>query len=222
MKRFSVLWTGAVAALLLAGSVQAAPVPWNYNWEPSTLKVVSDTSPTSFLTLTDEPGRTVNTDHTDTVATAIKVTSDAPVGFPDQFTTHPKSDVGFKLTIKDMMSGLSHAFVFTGTFATQNPLDPSTVSADSANVKFTPTGIQNVTQQIGMNEYNIKFVSYTPPGPPGSGNSSSIAYHVEVRQLDIQKSPEPSTMLLGGFGASFLGLGAWRKRRRQAGLLAQA
>jgi hypothetical protein len=221
MSRFAVLWTGAVAALLLAGSVQAAPVPWNYNWEPSTLKVVSDTSPTSFLTLTDEPGRTVNTDHTDVVATSVAVTSDAPVGFPDKFTSS-KANVTFSLTIKDVMSNLSHSFMFTGTFMTTNPSIPSTVSADSANVQFTPTGTQNMTQQIGNNEYNIKFVSYTPPGPPGSGNKGSIAYHVEVRQLDIQKSPEPSTMLLAGLGASFLGLGAWRKRRRQAVRKAQA
>jgi hypothetical protein len=213
MKRVSVLWTGALATLLLAGSVQAAPVPWNYNWTPSTLTVTSDTSPTSFLTLTNEPGRNVNTDHTDTVATAVAVTSDAPTGFPDEFKTS-KANVTFSLMIKDLTSNLSHTFMFTGTFATQNPSDPSTVSAESANVKFTPTGIQNVTQQIGMNEYNIKWVSYTPPGPPGSGNKGSIAYHVEVRQLDIQKSPEPSTMLLAGLGASFLGLGAWRKRRR--------
>jgi hypothetical protein len=221
MKRLSVLWTGALATLLLAGTVQAAPVPWNYNWTPSTLTITSDTSPTSFLTLTNEPGRTVNTDHTDTVATAIKVTSDAPVGFPDQFTSS-KANISFNLVLKDMMSGLSHSFLFTGTFATQDPLNPSTVSSDSANVKFTPTGIQNMTQQIGMNEYNIKFVSYTPPGPPGSGNSGSIAYHVEVRQLDIQKSPEPATLLLAGLGVSFLGLGAWRKRHRQAALRAQA
>src|SRR5215467_4989231 len=50
------LFTGAVAALLFAGSsVRADFIQWRYNWTPSTLKVVSDTSPTSFVQLTNEP-----------------------------------------------------------------------------------------------------------------------------------------------------------------------
>src|SRR5438067_13181695 len=56
MKRSSIALFGAVAALLLAGSSARADfVQWRYNWTPSTLKVVSDTSPTAFVSLTNEP-----------------------------------------------------------------------------------------------------------------------------------------------------------------------
>ena len=102
----------------------------------------------------------------------------------------------------------------TGSFKTTDLSDPSEVTSESANVKYLATGIQQITKVLGTNEYTVKFVSYTPPGPPDSGNKGSIAYHVTVRNLDIQKAPEPSTMLLAGLGASFLGLGAWRKRRQ--------
>ena len=56
MKRSSVALFGAVAALLFAGpSARADFVQWRYNWTPSTLKVVSDTTPTSFVQLSGEP-----------------------------------------------------------------------------------------------------------------------------------------------------------------------
>jgi PEP-CTERM motif len=218
MKRVFALLTGALATLLMAGPAQAAPIPWSYDWTPSTTQLNSDTSPTSFATLTNEPGRTVNTDKTDITATNITVTSNAPPGFPDMFNNVNADKVTLSLKITDINSGLSNTFAFTGTFATMNVLDPSTISSDSANLKFTPLSPQQyVWQPVGSpNQYTINFVGYTPPGPPGSGNKGSIAYHVNVVQLDIQKVPEPSTMLLAGFGASFLGLGAWRKRRRQA------
>src|SRR5262245_45328840 len=102
MKRFSfALLTGAVAAVLFSGTAQAAPVPWTYNFTPSTLKVISD-APTSFITLTNEPGRIVNTDHTFVTATNISVTSDAPTGFPDEFSTN--GGVTFGLFLKDNVS----------------------------------------------------------------------------------------------------------------------
>jgi len=224
MKRFSLaLFTGAVAAVLFSGTVQAAPVPWKFDWTPvtnpasppgPTATVLSDVA-SSYATITNEPGRVVNTDHTFITATNITVTSDAETGFPDEFTQH--GNVTFILKLTDINSGLPPVtFNFTGTFNTTDPLDPSTVSSESSDLQFTPTGTQDVTQVIGMNEYHIKFKSYTPPGPPGSGNKGSIAYRVTVRNLDIQKAPEPTTMLLAGIGASFMSFSAWRKRRKQA------
>jgi len=224
MKRFSfALFTGAVAAVLFSGTVQAAPVPWKYDWTPVTNPVsppgptatVFSDNPGTFATITNEPGRQVNTDHTFITATNITLTSDAEPGFPDEFTQH--GNVSFVLKLTDINSGLPPVlFTFTGTFNTTDLLDPSTASSESSDLQFTPTGVQNVTQVIGQNEYTIKYKSYTPPGPPGSTTKGSIAYRVTVRNLDIQKAPEPSTMLLAGLGASFMSFSAWRKRRKQA------
>jgi hypothetical protein len=215
MKRFSIaLLTAAVAAVLFSGTAQAAPVPWNFNWEPSSLKITSATSPSTYATLTDEPGRTITNDHTFITATNIAVTSNAPAGFTDEFKG-PGANISFSLKLIDITSKQSDTLIFTGTFATQNPLMKSTVSADSSNLLYTPTGMQSFSQVLGHNEYDVSFYSYTPPGPPGSGNKGSIADKVTVRNVDIQKAPEPSTMLLAGLGASFMSFSAWRKRRKQ-------
>jgi len=226
MKHFSVTWlTGALAALLLSGSaVRADNLPWNYNWTPSTTSITASDSPTGSTTklkLTNEPtnadldplSSVGVTGNSDIVATQLSVTSDAPTGFPDEFKTG--ADVSLKLKITDETSGLSHNFTFTGTFNTQDPSDPSTAADESANVKFTHTGSSLQSFVIGAAEYTVKFVAYTPPGPPGSANQGSIAYNVKVRTLDIQKAPEPASLCLAGIGASFMGLGAWRKRRQK-------
>jgi hypothetical protein len=217
MKRFSLgLLTASVAAVLLGGSAQAAPVPWKYNWTPSVGFVDTDSlgSLDSGITLSNEPGVTVNTDRTNITATNIDVYSNAPDGFPDEFQATP--DVTFTLKITDLNSGFSWDFLFTGHFNTTDAADPSTVSEGSANVDFTPTGTQEYVKQIGDNEYTIKFISYTPPPPEDADNSGAISYRVTVVNLGIQKAPEPSSMLLAGLGASFMGLGAWRKRRQAA------
>src|SRR5437764_585794 len=81
MKRYFVSpWIAVMAALLLAGSVHAAPPPWNYNWTPSVTTVHTDTAPaTSFLTLTDQKvNNQAQTFSTDITATNITVTSNAP------------------------------------------------------------------------------------------------------------------------------------------------
>jgi len=224
MKRFFVSpWIAAATALLLTGTVHAAPPVWNYSWTPSKTTVQTDDSPsTSFLKLTDQIGyNQAQTFSTDIIATNISVVSDAPAGFPDEFIT--KGDITFNLRIYDgpVVDGLFGDFQFQGTFNTQDPLNPSTVAIGDANVKFTSLTLVPITKQIGAHEYTVNFVSFTPPPPQGTKDSlgslvqGAAAYHVTVRDLDIQKAPEPSTMLLAGLGASFMGLGAWRKRRQQ-------
>ncbi len=231
MQRFSVaLFTGAVAALLIGNQARADNVPWKYNWTPSTLTITASDSPTGSITklhLTNEPldadGNPLSNvtvkGNSDIVATALNVESNAPAGFPDEFKTG--ADITLKLKITDGLSGQAAQFLFTGTFATQDPSEPSTASEENSNVKFTGTGVQKYVQVLGsqatgFREYTIKFVSYTPPPPQGAANKGAIAYNVKIRSLDIQKAPEPSTMLLAGLGASFMGLGAWRKRRQTA------
>jgi hypothetical protein len=221
------LLTAIVGALLGGSSVRADNLPWSYNWTPSTLTVVDPANPTTKLHLTNEPldagGNPLShvdvTGNSDIVATQISVSSDAPAGFPDEFKNSP--ELTLKLKITDTTSSQAFTFQFTGNFNTQNPADPSTASMANSNVKFTPTGTQQFTQQIGNSEYTVKFVSYTPPPPMGAANQGSIAYHVSVRSLDITKTPtgqtpEPASLLMAGIGAAGLGLGAWRKRRRAA------
>jgi hypothetical protein len=229
MKRFSVtLLTGVVAALLLCNSsARADNLPWSYNWTPNTLSLPSD-NPGTKLKFTNEPtdagGNPLSavsvSGNSDIVATQISVESNAPSGFPDKFTSTP--NLQMKLKITDGTSGQSASFIFQGSFNTTNPSDPSTASSVNSNVKFNILSPTSFTQVIGAAEYTIKYVSYTPPPPAGSANKGSIAFHVTVTGLQIQKVPEPASMLLAGIGASFMGLGAWRKRRRQAATIETA
>src|SRR5262245_10982047 len=89
MRRSSFVLFGDVAAHLChSPSSRADFIQWRYNLTPSTLKVVSDTSPTSFVQLTNEPiGKPsvqVSGD-SDIQMTNVKVISDAPRAAPDTF-----------------------------------------------------------------------------------------------------------------------------------------
>jgi hypothetical protein len=214
MKRSSVaLFTGAVAALLFAGpSARADFVQWRFNWTPSTLKVISDTSPSTYVTLTNEPlgkpsGEQVSGD-SDIQMTNVKVTSNAPRANPDLFTNSPP--VTFSLHLVDVASGAFTDLVFHIKFL-------GDVSSSSSHLRVDPASLaqsfNNIT--LGNSVYNVGNVQYTPPGPPGSDNSGSISATVTVRPLNIQKAPEPSTMVLSVVGLSFLGLSSWRKRRQK-------
>jgi hypothetical protein len=213
MKRSSVaLFTGAVAALLFAGpSARADFVQWRYNWTPSTLKVVSDTSPTTFVQLTNEPiGKPsvqVSGD-SDIQMTNVKVFSDAARANPDKFDA--SLPVNFLLRITDVASGAFTDLPFQVKFK-------GDVSADSSHLRVDFLGATAYNDvHLGNNIYTVDGLSFTQPGPPGSDNSGSIAASVTVRPLDIQKAPEPSTMVLSTVGLSFLGLASWRKRRQKA------
>ena len=220
MKRSSVtLFTGAVAALLFAGaSARADFVQWRFNWTPSTLKVGSDSHPlTSFITLTNEPlnlpqGRLVSGD-SDIVMTNIKTFSDAPRATPDTFTN--SAPVLFNLRLTDVASGkftdLPFNIKFNGGVSSDATGGSSTVRIDAASLGTTYNDVV-----LGNSIYSVNGVTITPPGVPGSDNSGAISVSVTVRPVDIQKAPEPSTMLLSCVGLSFLGLASWRKRRQRA------
>jgi len=143
MKRSSVaLFTGAVAMLLLAGSSARADfIQWRYNWTPSTLKVVSDTSPTAFVSLTNEPlnlpgGKQVSGD-SDIQMTNVKVSSDAPRGAPDQFTA--SLPVLFNLHLTDVASGAAIDLKFSIKFA-------GDVSALSSHLRVDPASLATTYQ----------------------------------------------------------------------------
>jgi hypothetical protein len=213
MKRSSVALFGAVVALLLAGSSARADfVQWRFDWEPSTLKVISDTSPSTYIQLTDEPIGRPNGEqvsgNSDIQMTNVKVFSNAPRFTPDTFTNSAPAVITLHLV--DVASGASTTLPFSIKFLGE-------VSSSHSQLRVAPgslaTNFPNIT--LGNNVYSVGGVFYTPPGPPGSDNSGSISASVTVRPLNIAKAPEPSTMVLSVVGLSFLGLSSWRKRRQK-------
>src|SRR5437660_915999 len=138
MKRSSVtLFAGAVTALLFAGpDARADFVQWRYNWTPSTLQVVSDTSPTSFVQLTNEPvgkpSGVLASGDSDIQMTNLKVVSDAPRGNPDSFNA--SAPVNFSLRLTDAASGAFTDLLFQVKFK-DKPGATGGVSATSANIR---------------------------------------------------------------------------------------
>ena len=208
MKRSVSVFTGALAALLLAGtSARAADIPWGFNWTPSTSKLASSGSANSYLAISNEPGGN-SAGNSTSVVTNLRVFSDAPPVTLGSPTFTASSPVNFTLQLTDKNSGATHNFLFTVKFG---GYINSAAAAVTANFIGT-TSYTNVL--VGSSFYTVNMPSYTPPGVPGAANAGSISVQVSVNPTQIQKAPEPSTMVLSCVGLSFLGLAGWRKRRQ--------
>jgi len=213
MKRSSSLYAGALVALLFAGAwARADFIEWSFNWSPvggSTL--LSDSSPDSKIQLSNEALGTA-AGPSDTVATNIFVASNAPRGTPDVFSTN--GSFMLKLSLKDTASGMTADLFFKGKF--DGSLSAKSADLDASFVEDPDNGIATEYDLVlGNARYTVTIGPYSPPGPPDQNTLGSIAAHVEVEALDVQKAPEPSTMILGCMGLGSLGLAAWRKRRQK-------
>jgi hypothetical protein len=194
----------SVVSLICTGVAHADPVPWSYQWTPSTLSLTSDGPGLSKLLLSNEPTGTA-AGNSDIVATNLQVLSTADPNHPDTFTHKAYS---LTLTIADNASKATGNLVFTGEFN-------GTASAGSAHIENTFTGSTTMTLALGNNTYIVTIGPYTPPGPPGSTKFGAISATVVVKSGSSSTTPEPSSMVLAGLGLSLVGVVGWRKRRRR-------
>jgi hypothetical protein len=227
---------GALAVFALAGSVARADfVPFSYNFSPinpssppfpgvpsplptlnsDTINSPGATPQASKILLSNEPS-VPEAATSDIVATNIDVVSDAVRNNEDHFfdggsATTSSGGFALRLNIKDLASGAETALDFHGRFV-------GNLSATSANLEVLwdqdYSQAHPIVFTLGNNEYSVFFDNYAPPGPPQAGLNGSITFHVDARPLDVQKAPEPSTMVLSCVGLSLMGLAGWRKRRQ--------
>jgi hypothetical protein len=137
----------------------------------------------------------------DIVLVNLSAFSTASPSQPDVF-----AGAGYRLTLTltEATSNKSGTLTSTGFF-------DGTLSASSSNLSNTFTGATTQTLVLGDNTYEVTIGPFAPPGPPTSGLFGAISAHVRVEN----HAPEPSSLVLGGLGLSFLGLASWRKWRRR-------
>lgn len=200
--KFSTITPGAMLFALLVAGLQPAHadlIPWTYNWSRSPSDVLADAPGTGYIALTDEATHTAVGD-SDIVATNLRTYSTATTANPDLFTDKPYT---LNLFLQDSISGEGAMLVFSG-------LLNGRLTAYSANITSTTTGITSRTVVLGSNRYTVSVEAYTPPSVPGAINVGSISAHVSV----VATLPEPGTLALTGLGLCLLGVARLRVRRR--------
>jgi len=204
MRPSSALTAPVIVWLLVpAAPASAAFIKWDYAWTRNPATIYSDTSKTSYITLTEQPGLVQANGSTDIVATNLKTFSDASPEHQATFTDKPYT---LTLYILDVQSGQSGTLQFSGLL---NGL----VSMASAEITNQFTGSTTGSLMLGTSFYQVQMTAYTPPGPPGEETSGAIGAHARVTVTQILKTPEPSTLLLALFGTPVFGYRAWKRWR---------
>ncbi len=205
MKRLSAFIITVCGLFAVAANSQAG-ILWQYDFSPSSPKVISD-SGKNEITLNNQP--LFSPEGTSKVV-ATNLSIKTPVDGSSDFFTNQNYSV--KMFIKDVASGEFATLIFSGDL--NGPITPG--SAVIANT----FDVANQTQivELGDNIYTVTINEYTSPPPPGGTSPGAIGGIVTITPKGGEEphdTPEPSTMLLAGFGLAGFGLNAWRKRRQR-------
>jgi hypothetical protein len=224
MKRSLSLFAAALALALTATAQSQADFSYTYNWAAAPIAIGAGTG---GVTLTDENAVTT-TLPTDTAASNITVFSAAPSTAPDVIPM-PVGGSNYTLAVAltDSNGTGTGTVTFTGLLLGQ-------LTHDSSNLINSITGATDDTgthagQTFGMTTfdgttYTVSYNGFAAPGPEAQHNVGSLSFHIDFAPATSggNQSPEPSSMVLGCLGLSFLGGVVFRARRRKAGLLKAA
>jgi hypothetical protein len=226
MQRSLSLFAATVAlALAAAPQSQADPFQYSYNWTASPVSISAGTGVVSFTP--NDGGTTTN--ETDTVATNISVFSAAVSGNPDVIST-PVAGSNYMLavTISDGIVGDA-----TGTISFTGLLQ-GRLTHDSSNLSNAITGVTDENgahpgqtlgvTTVGGQRFDVSYDGFAAPGPEAQHNQGAISFYIgfeaeiafEEHAAAAPSAPEPSSMVLGCLGLSFLGGAVYRVRGRKA------
>jgi hypothetical protein len=184
-------------------------VEWDFKWThtiPGSI-LQADDSLNAGVTVSQESGSAIGS--TDYVASNLTTFSSATADNPSVFNANGAYTL--TLTITDKASGDSKTLDFSGKLS-------GTFGAGFSKIRntYSSTEPQQLYFDKSGNTYVVWLDQYTPPGNQTSLNKGSLGGFIQViAGGDVQKVPEPSTLLLGGFGLSLAGL-RWMRKRRQA------
>jgi hypothetical protein len=224
MKRSLSLFAAAFAlALTATAQSQADPSSFTYDWTATPIAISAGTG---GVTLTNEAAVTT-THETDTAASNITVFSAAPSTAPDVIPT-PAGGSNYSLAVMITDSnGTGHGTVsFTGLLLGQLTHDSSNLT--NSIVSATDDTGTHAGQNFGVvtvdgTQYTVSYNGFAAPGPEAQHNVGSISFHITPSvAIGGGTAPEPSSMVLGCLGLTFLGGVVFRARRRKAELLKAA
>jgi len=226
MKRSLSLFATTVAlAFAATPQSQADPFQYSYNWTASPVGV---TAGTGGVTLTDENPVTTTVE-TDTAATNITVFSAASSSSPDVIPTPAGgSNYTLAVTISDGIVGDAPGTIsFSGLLQGQLTHDSSTLTNIITGVtdeNGTRSGQTFGVTTVGDQKYVASYDGFAAPGPEAQHNQGAISFHIGIPPhiVGSPTAPEPSSMMLGCLGLTFLGGVVYRARRRKADLLKAA
>lgn len=220
MKRTLTILTAALAVALLGPALaRAEPMPpepppgpsdlveWEYKWTHTIdgSVILADDALNAGVTVSQEAGSAIGS--TDYVASNLKTFSQATINNPSKLTVNGAYTL--TLTITDKASGDSQSIDFTGKLGGRFGAGFATVTN-----KFDDLEPKKLVFDKSGNTYLIWLDRYVGPGNQTSLNTGSLGGFIQtIAPGDVQKVPEPTGLLLGGFGLSMAGLGWWRKRR---------
>jgi hypothetical protein len=224
MKRSLSLFAAAFALALTATAQSQADFSYTYNWSATPIAIGAGTG---GVTLTDESAVTT-THETDTAASNITVFSAAPSTSPDVIPTPAGgSNYSLAVTIADSNGTQTGTISFTGLLLGQLTHDSSNLTnsiTGSTDDTGTHTGQTFGSVVINGTQYTVSYNGFAAPGPEAQHNVGSISFHIAIAPAGggTNDSPEPSSMVLGCLGLTFLGGVVLRARRRKAELLKAA
>jgi hypothetical protein len=163
------------------------------------------------------------------IAVGTLTITDASLGVTPYTDTYNQA-ISVALNLKDLASGLTGLFTFTGTLSgTVSHLTAFGNWNSSLAVVWTPTlggppqTIATETQTIGGVEYTVQILrngNYQRPGVPtsvgGTGVQGGYSFHV-IAASSRSPTPEPASasLALAGIG-SLMTIGFIRRRRARA------
>jgi hypothetical protein len=208
--------------IFLTASHARAEISWQADWTPGSLfKIVGDSSVIDFTNLHNASYLAPSGSTVRTPVTGLWIITTATPAHPDVFSDKTYS---LSLRLKDVRSGLSHVFHFTGMLS-------GSISTNGSWVKnvFGPNAIQSFTFADG-DKYTVNLNGYKMPntmfgfpivgnlnaaitvtGPHPFASNVHLLGAANIGSEQTHSTPEPSTLVLGALGIA--GLTAWRKRQ---------
>ena len=237
MKRSLTALFVALALLVVGTSAQADTTPpvgdvlWEYNFTPvmpappvggggAGLYADNAVGSNAGITFTNDSTKTAEGPSKSIVASNLKAFSPSTGKF--EFTNGGNWSMSMVLTHSDANGPHSKTLMFGGKFDGdfswgKSNLTNTMLGFYDANGLLTENESMKVT--LGAYDFTVTLIPVIMPGQTSSGIQGAIGAKVDIAATGSGEpagTPEPSTMLLAGFGMTFLGASAWRKRRARA------